>query len=208
MEPRHRLGQQLMYRNGRTRLPKAKVQTLLDEIWEKATAWISTKEAPATRKELLLRARPALTRARAKLEGPDAALSAADRVVLSYACDEIERLSLEKITLPWRQIKHDTGLGETTVKYSLARLVDKRHLLVATPGGSGKADSRKATAYQLPASKPVNGSMGPPRQGQWDPPSGHHWDPFLSTKHHGRTVVRSAPSAGHDIFCPPQHRLT
>jgi len=170
MEPKRRLGLQLTYRSGRTRRSEFKLQNLLDKIWDEATAWVSTQEAPATRKELLLRARPALTWARAKLEDPDAALSTADRAVLSYACDEIERRSLEKVTLPWRQVRDDTGLGERTVKSSLARLIDKRHLMVVTPGRSGTSGKRKATIYRLPVPIPVNGSMGPPAKFYGTPP--------------------------------------
>ncbi len=162
LQPQSELGRQLRLRDGRSQVPEDRVRKTLDRVWDQATAWTSEQEPPATRQELLLRARPSLTAARRKLEDPDASLTAPDRRVLGFACSEIERRGLERVTLPWRAVRDATGLGERTVKNSLQRLVSSRHLLVAVAGRSGQGPSRRATVYRLPyAPIPENGSMGP-----------------------------------------------
>jgi len=164
-EPQSQLGRQVRLRDGRTRVPEDRIRKTMDRVWDQATAWVSEQEPPATRQELLLRARPSLTATRRKLEDPGAALTAPDRRVLAFACSEIERRGLERVTLPWRAIRDATRLGERAVKNSLRRLVSSRHLLVAVTGRAGEGTSRRATIYRLPdAPVPENGSMGPPAQ--------------------------------------------
>ncbi len=161
-QPQSRLGQQVKLRDGGTPLSAARVRATLDRVWDQATAWANEQEPPATRQELLLRARPNLTAARRKLEDPEASLTDADRRVLAFACSEIERRGLERVTLPWRAVRDATGLGERTVKNSLRRLVSSRHLLIAVVGRSGSGTGRRATIYRLPdVPVPEVGSMGP-----------------------------------------------
>lgn len=162
MEPRSRLSNQVRLRNGRTTLPDFKVQRLLNTAWDKATVWVEQQDPPATRRELLLRSRTDLTAALAKLEDPDSGLSSPDRNVLSYACAQIQVRAINQVTLPWRAVVAGTGLPERTVKNSLRRLQDNRHLILVRPGKAG-ANRRRANIYRLPAPPvPVNGSMGPP----------------------------------------------
>ncbi len=161
-QPQSRLGQQVKLRDGRTALSAARVRATVDRVWDQATAWASEQESPATRQELLLRARPSLTAARRMLEDPEASLTEADRRVLAYACSEIERRGLERVTLPWRAVRDATGLREGTVKNSLRHLVSGGHLLVAVGGRSGSGAGRRATVYRLPdVPVPEVGSMGP-----------------------------------------------
>jgi hypothetical protein len=163
-QPQSHLGRQLRLRDGRTQLPPERVRKTLDNVWDHATAWVSEQEPPATRQELLLRARPSIAAARRKLEDPTIPLRDSDRAVLHFACSEIERRGLERVVLPWRAVCASTGLPERTVKNSLKRLVAGRHLMVVVPGRRGQGSTRRATIYRLVAPVPENGSMGPPDQ--------------------------------------------
>lgn len=163
-QPQSHLGRQIKLRDGRTPLTPSRVRKTLDQAWDQATAWVSEQEPPATRQELLLRSRPALVAARSKLEDPHAPLTPPDRLVLDYACSEIERRRLERVTLPWRAVCQETGLGERTVKNSLGDL-----LQVDTYSWPCRASPAEPAAAGPPST-----DSGPlplyPRTGLWDPP--------------------------------------
>jgi hypothetical protein len=149
LEPRSELGRQAQTRDGWRIVPAARLRKTFDAAWEAATAWVSQRPPPFSRSEMSVEAANRAEKALMKVETAGNGLLDADRVVLAYAAELALQRGLDKVTMPWRDVRDRTGLGERTVKNSLRRLQDAGHLELVESGKPGPA-TRRAKVFRLP----------------------------------------------------------
>ncbi len=164
MHPASILGLQVQLRDGfKPRSPKD-VQKLLDDAWDKATAWVNEQPPAFTKRQMAAEIELKTASLMGKAEDPGFPLADADRRVLAYACDQAKARGTDTVALPWRAVVEGTCLGERSAKNALQQLHDKGLLTRVEAGRSGTKNPR-AALYRLAALPvPVNGSVGPVAQ--------------------------------------------
>lgn len=146
-EVRSTLGRQVRVRRDKERTRLA-VEKTLRGAWDAAATWLADAPAAFTRDDALAH----VETVRRWIEDADADLTDAERQVLAAACDIAAQHGTTRPALPRRALVDATGLGERTVRTTLARLHDRRVLVLEVPGRSGAAGStrRRAGLYRLP----------------------------------------------------------
>ncbi|WP_345037397.1 hypothetical protein [Georgenia daeguensis] len=141
------LGRQASIRAGRDKVksPAAREKTLRS-AWDAAARWLKDAPASFTRETVLAH----VAAVRGWAGDADADLDDHERMVLIAACDVAERNGTTRPAMPRRAVSEATGLGERTVRTTLAALDDRGILRLEVPGRGGAEGKRRAGLYQLP----------------------------------------------------------
>jgi DNA-binding transcriptional ArsR family regulator len=176
-EPHSRLGTQArLKKGGKPRTDRDFHRTLVN-AWTAAEKWLHHQPTAFDRGQIADRIRDV----RDWAADGDVPLKDADRLVLTHAVEVALRNGTDRPALPRRELCEATGLGERTVRTTLARLADAGLLMLEVRGRSGADSSRRrASLYRLPDLAARNSylyretrSMGPPAQVYGTPPEKH-----------------------------------
>lgn len=170
------LGRQAKLRSGGKEKTKAAYEKTLRSAWDAAAKWLTTAAPALTREDALEH----VAVVRDWVADADSPLDDNERAVMAAACVVAARIGTTRPALARRALIEETGLGERTVRTTLARLDARGVLRLEVPGRSGAdAGRRRAALYRLPDREGLGTSylyretrsMGPPAQIYGTPPN-------------------------------------
>ncbi|MCZ2804333.1 hypothetical protein O2W18_04395 [Modestobacter sp. VKM Ac-2983] len=163
------LGHQCRVKSSGKEKTRARYEKTLQEAWDKAAGWVKAAPPPFTREDALSH----VATVRTWVADAEVDLTDADRAVMAAAVELAEYHGTTRPALPRARMVELSGLGERTVRNSLARL-NRRGLLVQVDPGRSSAQSgrRRAALYLLPSEEAMQNayqyretrSVGPPAQ--------------------------------------------
>lgn len=152
--PKSHLGTQAKLKRGRTPRNRRDYEETLHGAWTAAGKWAERADDPS-RVETAIAER--ITATRTLAGDADATLTDAERAILCHAATVAERNRTDRPALPRRATADTLGLGERTVRDTLAALVRRDLLTLAVRGQAARtAKFQRANLYRLPTPAAVH----------------------------------------------------